>query len=115
MKLFMKRITLFISLILGLGAMIGLAARLWAATETNTFQTEEYGTIRWGGRENTHFIRANGEVEMLSPILTKIARPDRVDERAFYLNIAMNAVAKEGYEFAWASNDLIVMKRRMSR
>ena len=110
----MKRIALFISLCVCLATMVLLATKLWAA-ETTTFQTYEYGTIRWSGKENTHFIRANGKVEMLGPILTRVPRPDRVDERAFYLNIAMNAVAKEGYELASANNDLIIMKRPISR
>src|SRR5947207_9365576 len=70
------------------------------AAETTPFQTFEYITIRWGGRDNTHLIRANGKVEMLGSLLNTVARPDRVDDRAFYLNIAMNAAAKEGYEFA---------------
>jgi hypothetical protein len=71
----------------------------------------EYVTIRWGGRENTHLIRANGKVEFLAPILTKVQRPDRVDDRAFYMNIAMNAVAGEGFEFVGMTHDEIVMKR----
>lgn len=99
---------------MGLATMIVLTARLWTA-ETTTFQTYEYATIRWSGRENTHFIRANGKVEMLGSLLTKVPRPDRVDERAFYLNLAMNAVAKEGYELAWAGNDTIIMKRPINR
>ncbi|HEX3717885.1 MAG TPA: hypothetical protein VH595_07940 [Verrucomicrobiae bacterium] len=38
-------------------------------------------------------------------------KPDRVDDRSFYMNIVMNALAKEGYEFAGISNDDIIMKR----
>ena len=75
------------------------------------FQTTEYVTIRWGGRENTHLIRSNGKVEFLGQVLAKATKPDRVEERAFYMNLAMNAVAKEGYEFAGMNNDEIVMKR----
>ena len=52
---------------------------------------------------------------MLGPVLTKAQRPDRVDDRAFYMNIAMNAVAKEGFEFAGMTSDEIVMKRPVSR
>ena len=49
------------------------------------------------------------------PLLTKLQRPDRVDDRAFYMNAAMNAVAKEGYEFAGMTSDEIVMKRPVVR
>ena len=41
-------------------------------------------------------------------------KPDRVDNRSFYLNCAMNGLTKEGYEFAGISNDDIVMKRAIA-
>ena len=74
-------------------------------------QTFEYATIRWSGRDNTHIIRPGTQVEFIGGQLAKIKKPDRVDDRAFYMNIAMNALAKEGYEFAGMSSDEIVMKR----
>jgi hypothetical protein len=85
------------------------------AAEPDSFQTHEYVTIRWSGRENTHLVRASGKVEFLGQLFTKLQRPERVDERAFYMNIAMNALAKEGYEFAGMTHDEIVMKRQISR
>jgi hypothetical protein len=81
------------------------------ATDSNHQQSFEYATIRWSGRDNTHVIRPNGQVEFVGPQLAKVKRIDRVDDRAFYMNIVMNALAKEGYEFAGISNDEIVMKR----
>ena len=86
-----------------------------ALAQSSGFQTTEYVTIRWAGRENTHLIRSNGKVEFLGQILGKVTRPDRVDERAFFMNLAMNAVAKEGYEFAGMNNDEVVMKRTISK
>jgi gamma-glutamylcysteine synthetase len=74
-------------------------------------QTSEYATIRWSGRDNTHVIRPSGQVEFVGAQLAKIKKPDRVDDRAFYMNVVMNALAKEGYEFAGISNDEIIMKR----
>ncbi len=85
------------------------------AADTSGFQTYEYATIRWGGRENTHLIRPNGKAEMLGPLLNKVQRPDRTDDRALYMNVAMNALAKEGYDFAGMTSDQIVMKRPMAR
>ncbi len=41
-----------------------------------------------------------------------LARP-RVDERAFYMNLAMNGLTKEGFEFAGMTSDEIVMKRSL--
>jgi hypothetical protein len=52
---------------------------------------------------------------MLGALLTKLQRPDRVDDRAFYMNAAMNAVAGEGFEFAGMTTDEIVMKRAVVR
>ncbi len=105
-----------------LAAIIVIIATCWAvhhfqvaAADPGGFQTFEYATIRWGGRENTHLIRPSGKVEILGPLLTKIQRPDRTDERSFYMSVAMNAVAKEGFEFVGMTPDEIVMKRAVAR
>jgi hypothetical protein len=82
-----------------------------SAAETIHQQTFEYATIRWAGRDNTYVIRPSHEVEFIGNQLAKVNKPARVDERAFYINIAMNALAKEGYEFAGISNDDVIMKR----
>ena len=87
------------------------AGRLRAADDKASFQVFEYATIHWAGKENTHFVRPNGQVEMLGPILAKARRPDRVDERAYLMNIAMNAAAREGFEFAGMTDNSIVMRR----
>ena len=42
-------------------------------------------------------------------------RPRDVDERAFYLNVAMNGLVKEGYEFAGMTDDIVIMKRQLGR
>jgi hypothetical protein len=44
----------------------------------------------------------------------QIQKPNRVDDRAFYMNIAMNGLAKEGYEFAGMRADDIIMKRAVN-
>lgn len=71
----------------------------------------EYLTIRWSGRENTHIIRPSGQVEFVGTELRKLVRPDRTDERAFYMNVVMNGLTKDGYEFVGMTADEIVMKR----
>jgi len=109
-----KHIILLATIVVAAIAWFLLHQKLIAA-EPGGFQSYEYFTIRWGGRDNTHLIRANGKVEMLGSILTKLNRPDRADDRAYYMNIAMNAVAREGYEFAGMTNDEIVMRRAVPR
>jgi hypothetical protein len=103
-------------------ALVGAAVCLLAiyvivarAAEANSFQTYEFATLRWGGRDNTQLIRPSGKVEKLRPLLEKAPRPEGIDERSYYMNIAMNAVAREGFEFAGMTNDEIVMKRPLAR
>jgi hypothetical protein len=74
----------------------------------------EYATIRWDGPENTHIVRPSGTVEFVSQLRT-FKKPSRTDDRAFYMNIVMNALGKEGYEFIGMSSDEIVMRRSAGR
>jgi hypothetical protein len=89
--------------------------RLFAAETKPGSGYYEYVTIRWAGRENTHIIRPGGQVEIIGLELRKISKPDRTDDRAFYMNLAMNGLTKEGYEFAGMSSDEIVMRRLITR
>ena len=85
------------------------------AADASTPARHEYATIRWDGRDNTHIIRPGGQVENLRAELRKAKKPDGTDERAFYMNLVMNGLAKEGYEFAGMTNDEIVMKRTVTK
>jgi hypothetical protein len=92
--------------------IIGFAAFLLLRTRAVDNQPHvEYVTIRWGGKENIHLIRPGGQVEFIGMEVRKFQRPDRADERSFYMNAAMNGLSKEGYEFAGMTSDEIVMKR----
>jgi hypothetical protein len=102
-------------LLVALAACWGIHHLTAKAADEGGFQTHEFATIRWAGRENTRLIRPNGTVEVLGAILSRLKRPDGMDERTFYMNVAMNAVAKEGYEFAGMTSDEIVMKRSVAR
>jgi predicted RNA binding protein YcfA (HicA-like mRNA interferase family) len=75
----------------------------------------EYVTIRWAGKDNTHIVRPGGQVEFIGVELRKLTRPDRADERSFYMNTAMNGLSKNGYEFAGMTSDDVVMKRAIAR
>lgn len=103
-------------------AAIGLtASSLWLfaqeTPENKQVASEyyEYLTIRWGGRDNTRLIRPGGKVEVLREQLRKLERPNGVDERAFYMNVVMNGLSKEGYEFAGMTSDTIIMKRTVGQ
>jgi hypothetical protein len=95
-----------------IGAMFVI--RLFAA-ETKNGSSYEYATIRWDGKDNTHVVRPGGQVEVIGAELRKMPKPGRTDDRAFYMNLAMNGLTKEGYEFAGMSSDEIVMKRPVAR
>jgi hypothetical protein len=100
------------ALLLVLGTIF--VVKLFAA-EPKSSSGYEYVTIRWAGVENTHIIRPGGKVEFIGSELRKFPKPDRADNRSFYLNAAMNGLTKEGYEFAGISNDDIIMKRAIGR
>jgi hypothetical protein len=89
-------------------------SRLFSA-EPKSSSACEYVTLRWAGVDNTHIIRPGGHVEFVGAELKKLSKPDRADNRSFYLNAAMNGLTKEGYEFAGISNDDIIMKRQVNR
>ena len=64
----------------------------------------EYVTIRWAGKENTHLIRPGGQVEFIGGELRKLPKPERCDERSFYMNAAVNGLGQGGLGVGW--NDL---------
>jgi hypothetical protein len=81
------------------------------AADASTSALPQYATIRWAGKENTHIIRPGGEVEFIGAQLRQMRKPERADERSFYMNVALNGMIKEGYELAAFTADEIVMKR----
>jgi hypothetical protein len=89
--------------------------RLIAAEPKISPGTFEYATIRWAGKDNTHVIRPGGQVEFIGHELKRANRPERADDRAFFMNLAMNGLVKEGYEFAGMNTDEIVMKRPVGK
>jgi hypothetical protein len=104
----------FIPILLVVVAAMGVSLifRSHAAENSSPLlQHYEYATIRWGGRDNTHVIRPSGNVEFVGNQLVRLRRPEHADDRSFYMNGLMNALAKEGYEFAGMTSDEIVMRR----
>lgn len=104
----MKNLLISIAFVTFLCAGVSLVTE---ATDVSSPQTMEYATIRWAGRDNTHVIRPSGQVEFVGNQLVKLKKPNRADDRSFYMNAVMNALAREGYEFAGISSDDIIMKR----
>jgi hypothetical protein len=106
----MKRNTIIVLLAVAIVAVV-IVNQVFAQSDSRSAAVE-YATIRWAGRD-IHVVGPAGQVEFIGQELKKIGRPERVDDRAFYMNLAMNRLAKEGYEFAGMTSDEIVMKRRL--
>lgn len=80
-----------------------------AGSETNSVC--EYATLRWAGRDETHVIYPGGKVEMLGSKFKGVKKPERADERSYFMNLAMNALARQGYELVAMTPDDYVFKR----
>jgi len=112
-KLMLNKKTLCIVVVISIGVFAFL--RMFAAEPKPAFARCEYATIRWAGKDNTHIIRPGGEVEFIGHELRKASKPERADDRAFFMNLAMNGLVKEGYEFVGMNTDEIVMKRLVDK
>ena len=102
-----------IPLAIGAAALLVTASlvHLPAATGFSGGGPYEYATLRWSGRENTHVIRPDGTTEVLGLKFAGMRKPERVDERSFYMNLAMNALSREGYELAAMTPDDYIFRR----
>jgi hypothetical protein len=106
-----KHIIATAGLLMGSGIVWSLNSGNAHAQSAPQLPPTEYAVIQWDGRENTRFIRPNGTVEKLRPVLEGTSRPDGVHDRSFYLAIALNAVAREGFEYAGTIDGDLVVKR----
>jgi hypothetical protein len=102
------KITIALALIAAFAAVT--CARLLAADTANVAKYE-YVTIRWGGRDNTQIVRPGGQVEFIGSELKKAPKPKDADDRAFYMNLALNGLSKEGFELVAISSDDMVLRR----
>lgn len=75
----------------------------------------EYIDIRWDGTDRMCIVYADGRVDFIGKELEKVARPDDANKRAFYMTLALNKMAAQGYEFVGMISDEIVMRRRLPR
>jgi len=109
----MKRTFLLtLSLLVLAGLMMFINSRL-AAQETGS--SPEYVTLHWDGRENTHLIRPGGIVELLGSKFKGVKKPDRADERSYFMNVAMNTLTAEGYVLVAMTPDDYVFRRPVRR
>jgi hypothetical protein len=91
-------------------AVIAIAGFRLRAADTPAAKYE-YVTIRWGGRDNTHIVRPGGQVEFIGSELKRASKPKDADDRAFYMNLALNGLSKEGFELVAMSSDDMILRR----
>ncbi len=119
----MKQNTFILSLAvlcaLGMAAFTVSRAAVEPAPPATTFQ---YATIECvgpaGGPVKVHVVRPDGKVEFFDDRLVPGKVPEGCTQRAYFMNVVMNILAKEGYEFAGMQHydvgmpeNEIVMKR----
>lgn len=75
----------------------------------------EYATIWWDGTDNSRLMRPDGSVENLAALFRQAKCPKETDDRNFYLNYALNSMAKEGWEFVGTLNKDIIVRRSLVR
>jgi len=109
----MKTRTAMLTIVTLLVCWLCSSQQVLAGSETNSIC--EYATLRWGGRDNTHVIYADGNVEFLGSKFRGVKKPERADERSFFMNLAMNALAREGYVLVAMTPDDYVFKRVAKR
>ncbi len=110
----MKKImTILLGSVLLAGVWVVPFLRPVKAAEGNSVAPFEYVTLHWDGIANSHFVRPNGAVEFLGTQFIRMKKPERADDRTFFLNVALNTLAKEGYELVSMTADDYVLKKRV--
>ena len=81
-----------------------------AATESAA-QPLEYATLQRAGRDYIHSVKPDGKVDFYAAQFSRMKVPDGADERSFFMNAAMNNLARDGYSVVSTTEDQIIMGR----
>ena len=90
----MKKIILLITIIT---VLVGMAMLTKAQDKPTTIQHFEYVAIHYMGGDRVMIVFPDELSKLLSE-LTKYNRPKWADDRMFNLSVAVNYLAKQGYE-----------------
>lgn len=71
----------------------------------------EYIDVRWDGTDRMCIVYPDGRVDFIGKELEKVPRPDDANKRAFYMTLAVNKMAAQGYEVVGMISDEILMRR----
>jgi hypothetical protein len=112
----MKKYSIVLSLailcVLGLAALTATRA----AVEPVAPVSFSYATIQWehNARE-PYVVRPDGKVYPYGGILARESVPEGANTQTYFMNLVLNLLGKEGYEFAGITEHGIVMKRAERR
>ena len=95
--------------------LAGLGALYFGGPAAAQDARYEYIDIRWDGTDRMCIVYGDGRVDFVGKELEKVPRPDDANKRAFYMTLALNKMASQGYEFVGMISDEIVMRRRALR
>jgi hypothetical protein len=104
---------------LGILCFLGMAAltATRAAVEPVPAASFQYAIVQCANNpREPYVIRPDGKVEQFGGRLAREKAPEKTDERSYFMNLVMNVLGREGYEFAGMTAEYgIVMKRAERR
>ena len=95
-------------------ATLALLGCAWGSSRADDAGKVEYLDIRWDGTDRMCIVFPDGHVDFVGHELERVIRPDDANKRAFYMTLAMNKMAAQGWELASMISDEIVMKRAVA-
>ncbi|MCX8157590.1 MAG: hypothetical protein N3J91_14280 [Verrucomicrobiae bacterium] len=108
----MKRLCLGIVLFTGLYFTVGAAEAPPKSAEAQGVVLWEYGFFRFAGDQTT-IVWPDGSTQRVIPFGGR-RRPDKADERMWYITGAINIMAAKGFEVVWMDEDDVIMRRRVT-
>ncbi len=107
----------FLLLLIGTFALSMARAQNTNLTDSSTSSEFEYVSVRYEGDFKTEIFFPDGKVKRLYD-MTDIKRPPQSDDRMFDLTLALNILAKSGYEPIQTTTmtpDDLVLRRKIIR
>ena len=108
---------LFLSLLVGTFALTAARAQNTNLIDSSKSPEFEYVSVRYEGGFKTEVFFSDGKVKRLYD-MTDIKRPPQTDNRMFDLTLALNILAKGGYEPVQTTTmtpDDLVLRRKVVR
>jgi hypothetical protein len=73
-------------------------------------QEYSFATVHLGGKTNSYVIRPDNTIKRLDEFFATNTPPVGIDERTFYLHVAINFFAKYGYDVAAMTSESVIIR-----